>query len=845
MSGMKRFFYGLLLFTGGLFFSGCGARNSVVLENGVSQSLAQHRKQMISDLKYQLMFDIPKEQAMAIPAKVRIGFVLKAKEDVVLDFREDAGKIQEVVVNGSPCEYVFEKEHLIIPAKALKAGNNEIGISFSAGESSLNRNADYLYTLLVPDRARTLFPCFDQPDLKARFTLALNLPEGWKAVSNSPVDKAMTEDDRQVILYKETEPLSTYLFSFVAGVFENDTYEKDGRHISIYHRETEPRKVAQLPEIADQVFAALQWMEDYTAVPYPFAKYDLIILPGFQFGGMEHTGATLYNDKRMFLPELPTVNEELGRAQLIAHETAHMWFGDYVTMAWFDDVWTKEVFANYFAARMVEPLFPEVDHELCALKDFYTASYSEDRTIGTNAIKQPLDNLNNAGLIYGQIIYNKAPVVMNMLVSRMGKQAFQQGIREYLTTYAYGNATWEGLVKILDKQTPKDLMAWSEVWVHEKGMPQVAAKQVDGGILLTQEDPFKRGVIWPQRVGVMIVRGDSVKRLYIDLDKESVTLPYDGKIDYIIPGFDGKGYGYFMLDSVSADYCLRNLSRFFDPVERMAVVMSLNENRINGRISPEVFIRGLDGHLTEENDVLIYSAMLGYLSNACSAYGADSAVIYETESKLLDMSRNAIRADYRQLAFRTLLGMFRSEGCTAVVYDIWNKKSPVPGLQLSEGDDMKMAYELAVRLPEKSEEILRTQANRITNPDRLREFNFIAGAVNADDIARDTLFGSFLKAENRKVEPWTGTALYYLNHPLRQKTALKYIRPALEAVQDVQRTGDIFFPKNWASSCLRGHNTPQAADSVRLFLKEHPDYPVLLKNKILQSADHLFRLPSE
>ena len=178
--------------------------------------------------------------------------------------------------------------------------------------------------------------------------------------------------------------------------------------------------------------ASLNWLEEYTNVPYPFAKYDFIILPGFQYGGMEHTGATLYNDTQMFLSENPTPDEELRRTQLIAHETAHMWFGDLVTMNWFDDVWTKEVFANYFAALITEPLFPQVNHQLNWMKTYTAASLSEDRTPGTTAIRQPLDNLQNAGLIYGQIIYNKAPVMMVKLVESMGKEAFREGIQEYL-----------------------------------------------------------------------------------------------------------------------------------------------------------------------------------------------------------------------------------------------------------------------------------------------------------------------------------------------------------------------------------------------------------------------------
>ena len=174
----------------------------------------------------------------------------------------------------------------------LGSGGREPGSdTFTPADQSLNRRDEFLYTLLVPDRARTVFPCFDQPDMKSFFTLTLEVPSTWQAVANG----AITQTDstgvsgRNRISFKETEPLSTYLFSFVAGKLTREVYSRNGRDISIYHRETDPKKIAQCPAIADEVFDALEWQEDFTGIPYPFAKYDVIILPGFQYGGMEHT----------------------------------------------------------------------------------------------------------------------------------------------------------------------------------------------------------------------------------------------------------------------------------------------------------------------------------------------------------------------------------------------------------------------------------------------------------------------------------------------------------------------------------------------------------------------------
>src|SRR5512141_56727 len=154
---------------------------------------------------------------------------------------------------------------------------------------------------------------------------------------------------------------------------------------------------------------------------------------------MEHAGAVRYQASTLFLDESATQNQKLARASLIAHETAHMWFGDLVTMRWFDDVWMKEVFANFMAAKIVNPSFPQVDHELRFLLEHYPSAYAVDRTAGTHPIRQRLDNLDEAAQLYGNIIYDKAPIVMRMLEELVGPERFRQGAAAYLRRNAFGN----------------------------------------------------------------------------------------------------------------------------------------------------------------------------------------------------------------------------------------------------------------------------------------------------------------------------------------------------------------------------------------------------------------------
>ena len=388
---------------------------------GIPLTLAEERAARVSDLRYDLHFSVPADQG-PVTGRVRIGFALKdASRPLSLDFAAPT-RPASVRANSADVTESATTDHVVVPANQLREGRNEITVEFVAGDAALNRNPEFLYTLFVPARAHLTFPCFDQPDLKARWSLHLELPASWEAVANGAETSRTEADGRALLSFAETEPLSTYLFAFAAGRFSVETAERSGRTFRMLHRETDAAKVARNREaVFDLHASALAWLEQYTGIPYPWGKFDFVLIPSFQFGGMEHAGAIFYNAASLLLDPSATQNQKLGRASLIAHETAHMWFGDLVTMRWFNDVWMKEVFANFMAAKIVNPTFPEINHDLRFLLAHYPAAYDVDRTPGTNAIRQRLDNLNEAGSLYGAIIYQKAPIVMRQLETILGE----------------------------------------------------------------------------------------------------------------------------------------------------------------------------------------------------------------------------------------------------------------------------------------------------------------------------------------------------------------------------------------------------------------------------------------
>jgi aminopeptidase N len=853
MMRCSRFFFiiFLLLMT---LESGCRSDESVPRagdpEPGVALQLATERAQRITGLTYDLSFSVPAELAEPVTGKASIRFTIKdTAQPIVLDFTPGADYLSSVSIGGKPANYRVTKDHIVIPSSDLVAGENVVDIQFRAGDAALNRNPDFMYTLFVPARARLTFPCFDQPDLKARFALELIVPAGWQAVSNGAETFHEESGQRLRIRYSETQPIPTYLFAFAAGKFEIETAERNGRWYRMFHRETDAKKVARNRDaIFDLHASSLDWLEKYTAIPYRFGKFDLVAIPSFQFGGMEHPGAIFYNAGPLLLDESATENQILGRASTIAHETAHMWFGDLVTMQWFNDVWMKEVFANFMAAKIVNPAFPKVNHELRFLVAHYPAAYAVDRTAGTHPIRQELANLDEAGSLYGPIIYQKAPIVMRQLERILGPDRLQQGLQVYLKQFQFGNATWLDLVKVLDELTETDLFAWSRAWVEEPGRPIITTDFNDARIAFSQSDPQQgRSLRWAQQMEVLVGNAQTVHRVPLDLQNEHAELkPVAGmaRPDFVLPTGGGLAYGDFALDDASRRYLLQHLPDIKDPLTRGAAWITLWEEMLGKRVRPmdfiELALRSLPRENTEQNVQLV----LGYVEGAFWGFIPDSTrqeLAGNLERILRDGIHRSASSSMKSTYFTAFRSMVTTPEGVAFLERVWSRQEKVPGLTLAETDEATMALELAVRSVPTAPAILETQRGRFMNPDRKARFEFVMPALSEDASKRAAWFESLKDVNNRRREPWVLEGLAYLNHPLRAAQSEKHIRPALDLLAEIQRTGDIFFPKRWMDAVLGGYKTRSAADTVRAFLSEYPDYPIRLRRIILQSADELFR----
>lgn len=830
------------------------------IETGVSRNLANYRKANISEVHYLMELDIPEEKEQKIAAVAEVSFQLKStKYPLQLDFKEDKSLLKKLSVNGMPVEIQLVNEHLVVDQKYLKSGRNVVSIEFWAGNGALNRNSDYLYTLFVPDRARTVFPCFDQPDMKAVYTLTLKVAKDWNAIANAALRDSLLTANRKTYHYKPSDTISTYLFAFAAGKFKKMTAPMDRLSGNFLYRETD---TAKLNHSLNEVFRihgnSLKFMEQWTEIPYPFQKFDFVAIPDFQFGGMEHVGAIQYKESSLFLDGGATKDQLNSRSNLIAHETAHIWFGDLVTMNWFTDVWMKEVFANFMADKSTEAITGKADFDLKFLVDHFPAAYGVDRTIGANPIRQDLDNLKDAGTLYGNIIYHKAPIMMRQLERLMGKDKFQHGVREYLKKFANGNASWPDLISILDKYADADLQKWNKVWVNDSGRPVVdyQLEKKDGKITsfnIQQKAEYGSAnaslsrvedeKIWPQLFEVSLYYPDGVKELTVNLNAKEVAVKEAIGMDtplFVQFNSSGQGYGVWPLDTAM----FSKLYNIEQPLNRASAYISLYENMLNGRsIQPAALLELLMTGIGQEKEELNLKLMTGYISTIFWEFMKPEermAIHNRLENILWNAMIYQPIANQKKLYFKAYQDIFLSKTAIEQLHLIWKNQKAPQGLILSEDDYTALTFALALRMEDNSS-LLQSQLDRITNADRRKRYEYIRPAVSSNLTDRNAFFKRLELKVNREKEANVGVALYYLHHPLRQVTSIAYLPKSLDMLVEIQTTGDIFFPQSWLQSTFSYYQTEDAAALVTDFLKAHPDYNPKLKAKILQATDNLYR----
>ena len=849
------------------------------MEPGVSAALASRRASQLGDVAYDLALDVTRSDFAA--GTVSISFQRQGEDDVIIDFR--GSSISRITANDKALDpsraAVWNGAHVRIPASVLQEGANVVRFAFTsaiapAGASIIRAHdatdgADYLYTLLVPSDANLLFPCFDQPDLKARVTFKLSTVAGWKALANGTLSHVDTvtamkgssakDSTAYEFTFAPTEPISTYLIAFAAGPWKTVSREH------VISSTTAPARVdlwvraSRIDEAeSDTIIAlnarALSWLGKWFDIPYPFGKFDALLAPAFPFGGMEHPGAVFYNEESFIFRERPTVSQTLGRQATIFHEVAHQWFGDYMTMRWFDDLWLKEGFATFMAARMQASLDPSAN----AWKTFYLrnkpVAYATDATAGTTPIWQSLLNLDQAKSNYGPIVYNKAPGVLRQLEFSVGEDAFQQGVRNFLKAHAYGNAGWRDLLKSVGDAAGRDLTSWGNAWILRPGMPII--EQLldirDGRIasLKLAQRPAQPGLsregAWPLSVQLLLYYTDrDPVRINVNINSDSVAIPQAIGLpapSFIFANEGDYGYALVLPDSASVGWLERNVTGVKDDFLRAMLWGSLWDLVREARLSPSRYARLVLRELANETDEQIASSLVGRLGVALTRYASelqrDSLLPAAQKVLRAGASNPALPYGMRKAQLDGMISMANSVASIAEI-DRWLDADSVLGIALRQPTRWAIVTRLVSKNAPTAAVRLEQQSLRdSTNEGRRQAFVARAASPRAE-IKREYFTRWF--SDTTLNEEWVTSSLRAFNDQDQSELTRSYLVPALDSLRWIQTNRRIFFLGSWLSATIGGQHDAESLSALDDWLSAHPTLPSDLRQKVLQSRDELER----
>lgn len=844
---------------------------------GVARDLARFRALHYSNVRYSLRVELmPGATLLKGTEEIRVTLD-EALDELVLDWRVAAPK------EGQPQARAFDLEangravkdarqlndHIVIPGAYLTKGENVLRLNFespiatsgSAVTRYLDREdkAEYIYTLFVPSDASTAFPCFDQPDLKARFQLSVATLTAWNVISNTYAETVTRSGTNSFWNFRETEPISTYLFAFAAGPFaefSDETASTTRTRLFVRQSKAE-RARKELPELFRLSRECLAYLAQYFDFKFPFPKYDLVLVPEFAYGGMEHAGATFLREDRILFPTDPTAGDLLLRAEVLFHETAHQWFGDLVTMRWFDDLWLKEGFATFMAYKAIEAIKNIAPQDYNAWKVFYQrtkpGAYATDATKGTTPIFQEINNLSAAKSAYGNIVYLKAPSMLRQAEFFLGADKFQQAVRLLVKEHAYGNAEWADLVHAFERTSDQKLDEWANAWVKRRGMPDVRVSwNVSrsgriNSLTLKQENILHEGGTWPMRIELLLAHKDAPpETLTVTTNGEPETFVKEAiglrRPAYVFANYADYGYGRFLLDDKSKQAVMQGMGTVSDDFLRALLWGSLWDSVREAELAPAAYIELAIKLVAAERDEVTVQAILNRVTTAFNRY-LSAAQMAEIAPRLEQMLAERMQHADTQGQRITYFRAFQSNALTSAARELLKKilrgELQIPGMTLRSRDRFDIITALLVHDDREAPALLAAQSAADQSDDG-RRYAYGAGAGRAEAETKQRYFDAYLN-DKQLAESWIEASFGPFNSIHQSELTLPYLERALEELPVFKRTRKIFFVNGWLAAFIGGQCSERALSLVHAFLERSQQLDRDLRLKVMEVADNLER----
>jgi len=483
----------------------------------------------------------------------------------------------------------------------------------------------YLFTQFEAVDARKAFPCWDEPSFKIPFQMTLQIPEAHTAVSNTPIDTKTLADGWKTVAFRKTRPMPSYLLAIASGPLESVPIAGMSVPGRVYAVKGQSHLAGLTVEMSPPILA---YLEEYFGQRYPYEKLDVVAVPEYWFGGMENPGLVVCSDGAVLLDPKATSNSQKRRlAGLLAHEYAHMWYGDLVTMEWWNDLWLNEAFATYMGQKTVHALWPEYGTDLARRRQIQ-GLMSQDARPSTKPIRGEVDSKaeiwEDIGLAYG-----KGRTVLGMMEEWIGTEAFRKGVAGYIEANAWGNAVGDDLWNALSKASSKDVGVPMSSFLDQSGLPLIeVAVDSDGSVTLSQRRFLNYGVEAPEQSWKVPVRlryrdGEAIKTRSVMLDKKTLKLDLGSGVDWVFPDDGAHGYYRWNLPrSMMVDLAENSTDRL-EATERIVFIGNAAALLDAGQISGGDYLRVLNLFANDPEPEVVSSVVSG-LGKVEGAFVPDS-----------------------------------------------------------------------------------------------------------------------------------------------------------------------------------------------------------------------------
>jgi alanyl aminopeptidase len=513
-------------------------------------------------------------------------------------------------------------------AESIPAGDAELVIRFHRALLRAPRGAYrlqlddawYVFTQFEAMHAREAFPCFDEPSFKTPFTVSLRVPEGQLAVANAPEAAHQTEGGWTTFTFAETRPLPTYLVAFAVGPFDVVTAEGDGE---VKLRLLAAKGRGRLARFAlERAGELLGWMTEWFGRPYPFAKLDLLAVPGLAAGAMENAGLITFRETLLLLDEATAPPQRRLWAQLIlAHELTHAWIGNLITPGWWDEVWITEAFATWLATRAVSAVEPELDAALeSAARTHWVMSLDSQR--GARPIRRSIDGAADIHAAFDRLAYVKGAALLRMIDAWIGDEAFQKGVRAWMERYAYATADAASLIDALQQASNLPVGTALTPFLDQPGIPLVRATLTCGptgaSVHLSQRPYGPKAAagapLWAVPVCLSVGRGETRTRTCHLLTQAEATVPLPGACpQWIHPNADQSGYYRWHLPADALHALVGTHYTHLSALERAAIIGQLEAQLEVGVLPLPAYLDALIT-LSSQTDHIVIGQLINALA---------------------------------------------------------------------------------------------------------------------------------------------------------------------------------------------------------------------------------------